>query len=607
MKKLTILFILFALFGTHAHAKFGIWLDKQLIFTHQMNEDNATQESVSKIAQQQDLLYDQVLEEILQHKSEILSLPKRFEKEIFSLKKMMALNKRLGNKYAVTRDEALLKSYTLMQLQDKMIKNIMRALDKRDMDKFEAAVYDMIAKNELEMQKIEDVDYKPILLLDEESKILREAQKNIKDYYALIEIHYDVLRRIVDSRKRIYRLNKYTKFKVLTAVLYINHKDKVETFNSLLKPYGLDVTKVIFIVFITLLIYLIRKVLYGTIKLFILKTKYMKDYATEILDDIRRPIIHLFFVINLEMILYIYHDFNSFATVDKVFNIIYAFFFTVLIYKTVNSIARVKIQYLEQSDKNVKNEMINIGVKLINMLIIIVGLLIMLHLSGANLTAVLSGLGIGGLAVALAARESLENFFGTISILMSDVYSQGDWIEADGKEGIVVEIGLRVTTVRTFGNALIAIPNATLANSDVKNWSKRVIGRKIKMTLGVKYDSKAENINNAVEEIREMLKSHPDIATENTMYQDRLHKSPKLVSKEDELGVKRTLLVYLDEFSDSSINILVYCFTKTTKWTEWLKTKEDVMYKIMEILERNSLEFAYPSMSLYHENEKSNS
>ena len=66
-----------------------------------------------------------------------------------------------------------------------------------------------------QLQKIEDVDYKPILLLDEESKILREAQKNIKDYYALIEIHYDVLRRVVDSRKRIYRLNKYTKFKDL--------------------------------------------------------------------------------------------------------------------------------------------------------------------------------------------------------------------------------------------------------------------------------------------------------------------------------------------------------------------------------------------------------
>ena len=124
------------------------------------------------------------------------------------------------------------------------------------------------------------------------------------------------------------------------------------------------------------------------------------------------------------------------------------------------------------------------------------------------------------------------------------------------------------------------------------------------MTLGVKYDSKAKHLSAAVEEIRQMLKEHKGIASERTSYEYRSRKSPKLVSKEDELGVKRTLLVYLDEFSDSSINILVYCFSKTTDWNEWLQTKEDVMYKIMDILEKNSLEFAFPSLSLYHEKEE---
>jgi len=229
------------------------------------------------------------------------------------------------------------------------------------------------------------------------------------------------------------------------------------------------------------------------------------------------------------------------------------------------------------------------------------GLLIMLYLAGVNLTAVLSGLGIGGFAVALAAKDSLANFFGTLSILFSDVFSQGDWIVVDGKEGVVVELGLRVTTLRTFDNALIAIPNAMLANNDVKNWNKRELGRRIKMSLGIKYDSKSEDIKNAVNEIREMLDKHPEIATENTKYQYRNIKSTKLVSKDDLQGVKKTLLVYLDEFSDSSINILIYCFTKSTGWNDWLTTKEDVMYKIMEIFEKNNLEFAFPSMSLYNE------
>ncbi|MBA1420228.1 MAG: mechanosensitive ion channel family protein, partial [Epsilonproteobacteria bacterium] len=241
---------------------------------------------------------------------------------------------------------------------------------------------------------------------------------------------------------------------------------------------------------------------------------------------------------------------------------------------------------------------------IINFLIIIFGLLLVLYLAGVNLTAVLSGLGIGGFAVALAARESLANFFGTVSILMSDMFSQGDWIVVDGKEGTVVEIGLRVTTLRTFDNAMISIPNGVLANGDVKNWSRRVIGRRIKMKLAVKYDSKASDLSTAIEAIREMLKEHKGIATENTSYSARLNKSAKLVSREDSLGVKRTLLVYLDEFSESSINILVYCFSKTTDWNEWLKVKEDVMYKIMDILEENHLEFAFPSLSIYQEDEE---
>jgi MscS family membrane protein len=234
--------------------------------------------------------------------------------------------------------------------------------------------------------------------------------------------------------------------------------------------------------------------------------------------------------------------------------------------------------------------------------------LIILYFAGVNLTAVLSGLGIGGLAVAFAAKDTISNFFGTLSILFSDVFSQGDWIEIDGREGTVVEIGLRVTTIRTFDNALIAIPNGTFASNDIKNWNKRKLGRRIKMKLGVKYDSKPEDIKNAIIQIRQMLQNHPEIATKDTVYEHILRRRgrvAKLVSKDDLEGVKRTLLVYLDEFSDSSINILVYCFSKSVMWEDWLRTKQDVMEKIMDILQENNLEFAFPSLSIYDETKKS--
>jgi len=99
-----------------------------------------------------------------------------------------------------------------------------------------------------------------------------------------------------------------------------------------------------------------------------------------------------------------------------------------------------------------------------------------------------------------------------------------------------------------------------------------------------------------------MLENHPEISTEHTQYKYSEIKHAKLVSEDDFQGVKKVLLVYLDEFSDSSINILVYCFSKSVKWEEWLATKEDVMHKIMGILEKNNLEFAFPSLSVYREN-----
>ena len=569
-----------------------------------MDENNITQEQIKNIADEEDAFYDDVLEVILLNKSNFLNNPKKFDKEILNLEKIIRINKRVGNKYAVLRDEVQIKSYRVIHDQNKMVRKIFEALDYYTIDDFEVKMNDLFAENQLAVHALADVDYKPYLMINKKDKRLKEAQKNIKDFYALLEINRNILKYLSVSENKVYRLNKYAKYNVLSTVLYLNKMPLVKRINPWLESLGLDVAKLSWIVFISLIIYFIRKVLYGVIEKLFLRTKYMKKYTEEILDDVRTPIAYLLLVVNLELALYIYYDFSTFALMSKIFNIIYALFFTFIIYRILNSIARIKIEHIGNSDKKIKDEMINVTIKIINFLIIIFGLLLVLYIAGVDLTAVLSGLGIGGFAVALAARESLANFFGTLSILMSDVFSQGDWIVADGKEGTVVEIGLRVTTLRTFDNAMISIPNGVLANGDVKNWNRRVIGRRIKMKLGVKYNSKAENINNAVIAIREMLKEHKGIATVNTSYSARLNKNAKLVSKEDTLGVKRTLLVYLDEFSDSSINILVYCFTKTTDWNEWLAVKEDVMYKVMQILEENRLEFAFPSLTIYQEEEE---
>ena len=594
--------VLFAM--TALHAKFQPWTESLLQFTYKMDENNITHERIKQIAQEEQDFYDDIAYAILLQKTDFLNNPKKYDTETFGLERIIRINKRMHNKYAVLRDEVLVKSYKIISIQNRMVREIFQALDYYDVDGFEKKMSDLFAESQIEIHAIDNVDYKKYLSKKEDNKILKEAQKNIRDFYALLEINSDILKYLSISDKKLYRLNKYGQYGLLAPMNYLNQHAFVKKMNYWLHKVDLDVSKVILIILVSLIIYFIRRVLYGVIEKILLKTRYLKRYTQEILDDIRFPITTLLIVINLELALYIYYDFSTFALMSKLFNIVYAIFSTIIFYKVINSIARVKVESIEHTDKQIKDEMINVTLKIINFLIVIVGLLLVLYLAGVNLTAVLSGLGIGGFAVALAARESLANFFGTVSILMSDMFSQGDWIVVEDKEGTVVEIGLRVTTLRTFDNAMISIPNGVLANGDVKNWSRRAIGRRIKMKLGVKYNSKASNISSAVEDIRTMLQEHQGIATVNTSYSARLHKNTKLISKEDALGVKRTLLVYLDEFSESSINILVYCFSKTTDWNEWLKVKEDVMYKMMDILEKNHLEFAFPSLSIYQEDEE---
>jgi MscS family membrane protein len=123
------------------------------------------------------------------------------------------------------------------------------------------------------------------------------------------------------------------------------------------------------------------------------------------------------------------------------------------------------------------------------------------------------------------------------------------------------------------------------------------------MNIAVTYESDFNDIRQAIEDIRAMLKEHPGIANERTQYKNS-YRHAKLVSTEDFRGIKRTSMVYMDEFADSSINILLYCFTRSVIWSEWLEVKEDVMYKIADIIQKNNLEFAYPTMTIHQVKEE---
>ena len=593
--------ILFFSITLHAEVNFTSFIDTQLKFVYAMNENNITQEEIKTIVNEQEASYNNALNKLMENKNRFIEQPQLYDAEIFSLKKIMSINKRAGNTNAVLRDEIKLKSYRVLRNQNLMIKEILLSLNAKDIHSFENDLNEIVSKNQEKVHDIYSKDYTYVNEIITTSKTFIQAKNNLQEFYALKDINVDMINNIYKLENRMYRLNKYTDYHVIKIVIFINSLHVVETLNPLLEMYGLTVIKIVFILVLIAFVYFFRKIIDIVLKKYILTLKMLNHYSKEIMEKLYRPIDILVVVVNINMVIYVFNDFSSIESISKFFNIIYGLFFTLMLYKVVNTVATIKLS--EISDNRVKNEMINVGIKILNFVIILIGVLIALYFAGVNLTAVLSGLGIGGFAVAFAAKDTISNFFGTLSILFSNVFSQGDWIVVGKDEGVVVEIGLRVTTIRTFDNALIAIPNGTFATSDVKNWNRRTLGRRIKMNIGVTYGSKSKDIKNAVNQIREMLDKHSGIATSNTKHQHRFFHAPKLLSKDDYEGVKKTLLVYMDEFGGSSINIMVYCFSKTVNWQEWLEVKEDVMYKIMEILEKNSLEFAFPSLSIYNENQ----
>lgn len=192
----------------------------------------------------------------------------------------------------------------------------------------------------------------------------------------------------------------------------------------------------------------------------------------------------------------------------------------------------------------------------------------------------IAGLGLGGLAFALAAQDAIANVFGGIIIILEKPFGIGDWVTTSGGEGIVEDITFRSTTIRTFTDSLITMPNSKLANEAITNHSRRG-KRRIDFYLGLTYDTPANKIQICVNRIKEMLENHPGIHPE-------------------------TIMVYFQTFNESSLDIFVYCFTNTTVWSEHLAVRQDINLKIMEILESEGVSLAFPSRSIYLENTPQN-
>ena len=214
--------------------------------------------------------------------------------------------------------------------------------------------------------------------------------------------------------------------------------------------------------------------------------------------------------------------------------------------------------------------------KAMRAVIIALAVVIVVQEWGYDVSGLIAGLGIGGLALSLAAKDALANIFGGVIIILDKPFAVGDWILTPSVEGTVEEMSLRSTRVRTFANSLVAVPNAMLANEAITNWT-RMQKRQITFRLGVTYTTPRHKLQECVNKIRDLLENHP-------------HVHPDLI------------MVHFDQFAGSSLDIFIYFFTKTKVWTEFMAVKEEINFRIMEILEKEGVSVAFPSRSIYFEN-----
>ncbi|MDW7614396.1 mechanosensitive ion channel family protein [Peribacillus simplex] len=325
---------------------------------------------------------------------------------------------------------------------------------------------------------------------------------------------------------------------------------------------------------IFLIFLLLRKVFTKYIFKFFLRMaeKRKVEFAANLMLAIEQPVRLLIVLIGVIISMH-YFPLDSPSTELRLK--IYRSFFVFLFFWTIFNISSILTilfpKLVSKFGLEVDQIVMPFFTKIIKLIIIAFGVSIIAEEWGFNVDGFVAGLGLGGLAFALAAKDTVSNFFGGIVIVTEKPFTIGDWIKTPSVEGTIEDITFRSTKVRTFAQALVTVPNATLSNEPIINWSK-MGKRQIAFHLDVNVTTPKEKLENVIRGIEKMLIDHSEVHPE-------------------------TILVKFDEFSHSGFNLYLYFFTNATDFGGYLSIKEDVNFKIMEILEQEDVQIAIPSQA----------
>ncbi len=243
------------------------------------------------------------------------------------------------------------------------------------------------------------------------------------------------------------------------------------------------------------------------------------------------------------------------------------------LFRLVDAAAVLLSEMARRSDTLVDDSLVPLFRKAAKLLVSVMAFVLAAQNLGYSVSGLLAGLGLGGFAFALAAKDTIANLFGGVTILADRPFRPGDWITFNGTNGVVEEIGLRSTRVRTFAKTVVSVPNQTLANATVENHSL-MPKRRVKLTVGVTYDTTPERMRELIARVEALLRGHPDVHQE-------------------------FMLVKFTDFGPSSLDLLVYYFTTTTDWEQHLTVRQEINLAIMDIVEELGLSIAFPTQTVH--------
>jgi MscS family membrane protein len=235
------------------------------------------------------------------------------------------------------------------------------------------------------------------------------------------------------------------------------------------------------------------------------------------------------------------------------------------------------ISYLTKQVRRTRTKLDDLLVPLLSrmlkILVICIGVITFADMLQLPLAGLISGMGIGGLAIAFASKDAIANLFGSITVLMDQPFEIGDWIIVEGVEGSVESVGMRSTRVRTFYNSVITVPNNMLTNAVIDNMGRRKY-RRFTSSLSMEYGTDVRKIITFVEGVRELIRLHP------MTRKDYFH-------------------VYLNQFSASSLDVMLYCFFECPDWSAELRERERLMVDIIRLAEKVGVAFAFPTQTIH--------